>query len=159
MNNLWYFLKISSKASMTEVLSTSRTLRRHPWTPEAYPSLVLLMQLRSRQIPRDQLCRSEGTASTSTSTNLLPLSLRIWILLDSIFKLLSACIQIGSIEIRVSRFLYTSFWAETCVETNTRNEKLVFSSFVSPISRTFYEFRKHKTPKLVFYPTYKEWPE
>ena len=57
------------------------------------------------------------------------------------------------------RFLYTSFWAETRVETNTRNKKLVFSSFVSPISRTFYEFRKHKTPKLVFYPTYKEWPK
>ena len=48
--------------------------------------------------------------------------------------------------------------ARCLVETNTRNKKLVFSSFVSPISRTFYEFRKHKTPKLVFYPTYKEWP-
>ena len=24
---------------------------------------------------------------------------------------------------------------------------------------TFYEFRKRETPKLVFYPTYKEWPE
>ena len=71
------------------------------------------MQLRSRQMPRDQLCRLEGTASNSTLTNLLPLLLRIWILLYSRFKLLSACIQIGSTEIRVSRFLYTSFWAET----------------------------------------------
>ena len=67
--------------------------------------------------------------------------------------------QIGSIKIRVSRFLYTSFWAETHHETDTRNKKLVFSSFVSPIRLTFYEFRKRETPKLVFYPTYKEWPK
>ena len=46
-------------------------------------------------------------------------------------KLLSACIQIGSTEIRVSRFLYTRFWAETRHETDTRNKKLVFPTFVS----------------------------
>ena len=51
----------------------------------------------------------------------------------------------------LGRFLCT-------IETNTRNKKLVFSSFVSPISRTFTSFQKDKTPKLVFCPTYKEWP-
>ena len=95
----------------------------------------------------------------SSLTNLLPLLLGIWIVRDSRFKLLSACNQIGSIEIRVSRFLYTIFWAETRHETDTRNKKLVFSSLVSPIRLTFYEFRKRETPKLVFYPTIKKWPK
>ena len=42
---------------------------------------------------------------------------------------------------------------DSCIRVSGQ-KKLVFSSFVS----TFYEFQKRETPKLVFYPTYKEWP-
>ena len=61
----------------------------------------------------------------------------------------------GKYEFLVSRM---------CLMTHTRKCFFVFenSYFTVPIrnglSRTFTSFQKHKTPKLVFYPTYKEWP-
>ena len=54
--------------------------------------------------------------------------------------------------------LDTSFCPETRIEIDTRNRKLVFFTFVSPISRSLTSFGIQKTPKLVFCVTYKEWP-
>ena len=50
-------------------------------------------------------------------------------------------------------------WAETRHETNTKIKKLFFCSLASPIIRwILHEFWETKNPKLVFYRTYKEWP-
>ena len=77
------------------------------------------MQLRSRQISVDKLCRLKSTASTSTSTNFLGLLLGFK--LSSIFSILG----------------YFFF--------------LICTSFLASFER--------KTPELIFYFSFKEWPK
>ena len=67
----------------------------------------------------------------------------------SIVKLLSACIQIGNIEIRVSRFLYTSLGRNSSRDQYKKQETLFLLTCI-----TYTSFGKRETPKLVFYPTY-----
>ena len=82
-------------------------------------------------------------------------SILVWNCIQIVFELAASKYSYS----RNSYCLLTSFWPETRHETHTRNKKLVFSSFVSPIRWTQYEFLETKNPKLVFYRTYKEWPK
>ena len=81
-------------------------------------------------------------------------SILVWNCIQIVFELAASKYSCS----RNSYCLLTSFWPETRQETHTRNKKLVFSSFVSPIIRwTQHEFWETKNPKLVFYRTNKEW--
>ena len=81
---------------------------------------------------------------------LLPSLLRIWILLYSRFKLLSACFQIGKHwNASFSILVYCIVWVSV--------QKLV-SRPIEETRNSFYEFWKQETPKSVFCRTDKEWP-